>query len=196
MRFFLLFLVIFMQVHSGEPSFKRKRDNYVYDLIKPNAIGLEIGVFQGTFAKNVLSQKDPKLLYLVDPWSYPPQTSKIYANNDVIEGQRKFEAYYENLVRHFSDNSHVKILRMTSLEAAEEFPNEYFDYIYIDGDHSYKGVMLDLTTYVPKVKKGGLIIGDDFGFQTVAKAVKEFVKKSKEIKLIETKEGQYLLRKL
>ena len=52
--------------------------------------------------------------------------------------------------------------------------------IYIDGDHSYKGVKNDLELYYPKVKKNGLILCDDYrNFQGVKKAVEEFCKKNK-----------------
>jgi predicted O-methyltransferase YrrM len=42
------------------------------------------------------------------------------------------------------------------------FSDEYFDFIYIDGNHSYDAVKDDLTKWYPKLKKGGLIAGDDY----------------------------------
>ena len=42
------------------------------------------------------------------------------------------------------------------------FPDNYFDFVYIDGDHSYEGSKSDLKNYYPKVKRGGVISGHDY----------------------------------
>ena len=53
-----------------------------------------------------------------------------------------------------------------------------FDYIYIDGDHTYGGVVKDLEAAHKKVAKGGVIVCDDYGNPCgVKQAVDEFVKK-------------------
>jgi predicted O-methyltransferase YrrM len=36
------------------------------------------------------------------------------------------------------------------------------DFLYVDADHSHDGVMADLEAWVPFVKAGGLIVGDDY----------------------------------
>jgi len=43
------------------------------------------------------------------------------------------------------------------------FPEKYFDWVYIDGNHSYENVLEDLRHYLPFVKTGGLLCGDDYG---------------------------------
>jgi methyltransferase family protein len=40
-------------------------------------------------------------------------------------------------------------------------PTHYFDWIYVDGDHQYEAVKKGLESYLPKVKPGGFITGDD-----------------------------------
>ena len=42
------------------------------------------------------------------------------------------------------------------------FPNEYFDWIYIDASHRYEDVLNDLEMARLKVKLDGLILGDDY----------------------------------
>jgi hypothetical protein len=46
-------------------------------------------------------------------------------------------------------------------------PDEFFDTIYIDGDHSLEGVARDATIAARKVRHGGLIIFNDFTLWSV-----------------------------
>jgi predicted O-methyltransferase YrrM len=65
----------------------------------------------------------------------------------------------------------------TSTFEASRFWTEPIDYLYVDADHSYEGVLSDLTAWAPHVKPGGLILGDDYGHHTfpgVAQAWDEF----------------------
>lgn len=50
---------------------------------------------------------------------------------------------------------------MTTQEFADTFPNRRYQYIYIDGDHSYKGVTLDYRLFWPKLNKGGFMAFHD-----------------------------------
>ena len=55
--------------------------------------------------------------------------------------------------------------------------DKYFDFVYLDGDHSYEGVKKDLDSWYPKLKKFGVMCGDDYGNMhlPVIEAVSEFV---------------------
>ena len=48
------------------------------------------------------------------------------------------------------------------IECATRFPNSYFDFVYIDARHDYKGVLQDLTDWWPKLKPGGIFAGHDY----------------------------------
>lgn len=50
----------------------------------------------------------------------------------------------------------------TNNDVIDAFPDNYFDFVYIDGDHSYKGAKSDLRNYYPKVRRGGVIAGHDY----------------------------------
>ena len=58
--------------------------------------------------------------------------------------------------------ANVRLIPAATLEAASKW-TEPIDYLYIDADHSYLGVQADLGAWVPHVKPGGLIVGDDYG---------------------------------
>ena len=55
----------------------------------------------------------------------------------------------------------LKLIEMSSLEAHNFIKNEEFDAVFIDGSHFYPDVLKDIKNYYYKVKKNGLIIGDD-----------------------------------
>ena len=45
---------------------------------------------------------------------------------------------------------------------AESVKNEKFDYILIDGDHTFDGVLKDYKIYSRNLRKDGLLVFDDF----------------------------------
>ncbi len=99
---------------------------------------------------------------------------------------------------------HIKILNNSVLISEAKnipFKDNYFDWIYVDGDHSYEFVKKDLELFFPKVKSGGYITGDDYvwwgpflGFG-VKKAIDQFLGAGL-VEKVSIKNGQYILRKL
>lgn len=59
-------------------------------------------------------------------------------------------------------SGNIRLIPSTTTEAARWW-TEPLDYLYIDADHSYEGVLADLWAWLPHVKPGGLILGDDYG---------------------------------
>jgi hypothetical protein len=47
----------------------------------------------------------------------------------------------------------------------KELVGKEFDFVYIDGLHTYDGVKTDIQNYLPLVKKGGVIGGHDYTLQ-------------------------------
>jgi hypothetical protein len=181
-KIFILFCVLTINI-SGYPDstleppydHRDERVKYVTSLIHEGAVGVEIGVWLGSFAYHVLLQKHPSELYLIDPWEYGLQ--KDMEINPTPAKQRQRDALYEQVCQYFAPYENVEIIRQKSEDAVSLFPDDYFDYVYIDGEHSYDAVMRDLTNYLPKVKVGGYLIGDDYGWTGIAPAVQDFLKK-------------------
>lgn len=64
-----------------------------------------------------------------------------------------------------------------SAEAAKKFKNGTCSFVFIDAAHDYESVKADLAAWWPKVKKGGVFAGHDYGdpnWPDVQKAVDEF----------------------
>ncbi len=149
------------------------RAEFVSSLIKRGDVGAEIGVDHGVFAYHVLLQNEPSKLYLIDPWEYGLQQDVDL--DPTPEKQLHRDAYYERVCNIFAPFPNVEIIRKKSEDAVASFPDCFFDYVYIDGEHSYNAVKRDLSNYFPKVKVGGYLIGDDYGWTGIAPAVQEFL---------------------
>jgi hypothetical protein len=163
----------------------------------------EIGVWNGTFSARILTVVQPSRLHLIDPWAYPQDPlyrHSLYGNN--AESQKTMDTRYQRVATKFRNeilSNKVIIVRMPSQKAAAVFPDNYFDWIYIDGNHLYDHVMEDLCLYYPKVKHDGAIAGDDYDFHGwwndgVTRAVDEFSNRYPVVKAV-MGEHQFILRK-
>jgi predicted O-methyltransferase YrrM len=68
------------------------------------------------------------------------------------------------------------LLQLPSVEAAETFADGSLDFVWIDACHWYAQIREDISAWVPKVKPGGVVGGDDFSqdlFPSVVRAVQE-----------------------
>ena len=148
--------------------------NELIKTLNKNLIVCEIGVFKGEFSKYLLDNLEPKELHLIDIFE-GQMCSGDKDGNNIIWTELILE--YENLKRVYSDNSKVTIHKGFSEQILEKFPDDYFDMIYVDGDHTYAGVQKDLKICFRKIKNGGILCGHDyseFKFPGVFKAVNEF----------------------
>lgn len=57
----------------------------------------------------------------------------------------------------------VRFVQGWSDESARLFPDESFELVFIDADHSEEWVRRDVAAWLPKVKRGGVIAGHDYG---------------------------------
>jgi len=121
----------------------------------------EIGVFRGNFARAILERcTDIATYYFVDPWRHLDDGYNELANvSDDIFTQYKEEALS---VTAFAGDTRVVLQGMTQ-EVIDQVPDESLDFVYIDADHTLRGITVDLIKWFPKVKPGGYIGGDDFG---------------------------------
>lgn len=67
------------------------------------------------------------------------------------------------------DTGQVEIHREFSYDAVSLFPDNYFDWIYVDAVHSYEGAKKDLEDFLPKLKDDGILMGHDYANHIAAK---------------------------
>jgi hypothetical protein len=119
----------------------------------------EVGVWQGEFAEAVLRECDfIETYYLIDPWKHLADWNKPYnVTNEQFE-----EVYREALARTEFAKERRVVLRGRTREVAGQLADDSLDFIYIDGDHTLRGITLDLLLLFSKVRQSGFIGGDDF----------------------------------
>ena len=122
-------------------------------------VGVELGVQVGLYSLQLLQNwHSCQTLYLVDVW----KQQKNYFDGANVPQQEQDRKYQETINRVSNYKSKVKILRMTTTEAAKLIPNRSLDFVYVDARHDYCGVMEDLINYYPKMRRGGIMSGHDY----------------------------------
>jgi len=138
----------------------------------------EVGVERGKNALDMLENMSISQIFLVD--DYLPYTDYLggFCPADIQE--MVFKDMLER-VKSFSDK--VTVVNESSLEVVSKFADNYFDFVYIDGNHNYESVKRDMAAWLPKVKVGGVLGGHDFDGRGVTRedvtmAVKDFCKEN------------------
>jgi hypothetical protein len=161
----------------------------LYWRLPKRAVGAEVGVWKGNNAVRLLRWTRPKHLYLIDPWEHISDNGgAMYAKRP----QAKMDAIYETVAERFADEPRVTVVRARS--ASFDKP---LDWAYIDGDHTYEGVLSDLQTFWPLVSR--CVAGDDYAIKGwwddgVRRAVDEFAER--EDCRLELFGSQFILRKV
>ena len=183
---------------------KRSRD-FVLRRFAKNSVGAEIGVWKGGFSEQILSVVKPKRLHLIDPWAYQNGEEFSHALYGGVQGedQRRMDGVYRSVVDRFGwfiTHEVVEINRGKSSEVLAQFPDGYFDWVYVDGDHRYEAVLLDLELAHRKLKPNGIVAGDDYTNVNawwkdgVPKAVDEVIRRGL-YEPIEIRKNQFVLHK-
>ena len=127
------------------------------DRLPKNGCVAEIGVWKAEFTKKISTISAPAHFVCVD-------INLSMARNNV------------------PDNFPAEFIEATSVDASQAFRDFYFDWVYIDAGHDYSSVLRDIEAWMPKVKKEGFLVFNDFahidpyfGRYGVHRAVSEFI---------------------
>jgi len=176
----------------------------LFKKLPKNSVCAELGVLYGQGSQLILSLTQPKKLHLIDPWVFQNHTPLHQETNQrrKVFGQKDLDKMYQDVLVRFNSliqKEIVKVHRDYSDKTLSSFPDNYFDWVYIDGNHEYAFVKKDLDLCYLKVKPGGFITGDDYikkpYFEGPIRAVDEFIQ-SGHVKLIEFIGIQYFLQKI
>jgi len=122
---------------------------------------LEIGVFYGANLLSVANSyglhPDSKL-YCIDPWEDYDEYPEYKNRQSTI-----YEAFMNNVENSGSKHKLVINRGYSNTEVAK-LEDNFFDIIYIDGNHEPEYVMEDAVLSFRKLKVGGIMIFDDYGW--------------------------------
>lgn len=116
--------------------------------------GAEVGVYKGAFTEKFCEAG--LKMFAIDPWmAYQGagRTQKEQARQNFLYGhtQRTLAPYKD-----------CEIIRSTSMDALKYFEDGSLDFVYLDGDHSFKHIAEDLVEWTKKVRSGGIVSGHDY----------------------------------
>lgn len=127
-----------------------------------NAVGArsvaEFGVYRGRFASRLLRECPAIDTYwMIDPWRHLDDWNK-----PLNQDSDRFERVFEDAMSHTEDFADKrKVLRGRTSEVVDEIPDGSLDFAYVDGDHTLRGITIDLVRVLPKLRDGGWLGGDD-----------------------------------
>lgn len=127
---------------------------------------LEIGCFEGRATKwlleNILTDEKSKIT-VIDTFEGSIEHRDGSADHDFSNTEAIFDFNvwmpYRHKVRKIKDTSFNVLTAFNT-----GFEEEKFDLVYIDGSHMAKDVMADALLVWPLVRKGGIIIFDDYAW--------------------------------
>lgn len=140
-----------------------------------DGVGVEVGVAAGWYSTAILNHTKLAKLYSIDRWDRPVGTPLDAAHTSTIE------LYAEALDRLSQFGGRSQCIRLPSDEAVTLFADASMDFVYIDADHNYEGVLKDIQIWYPKVKPNGVFAGHDYAGNCpgVMRAVDEFFRDNK-----------------
>ena len=120
-------------------------------------VGMEIGVYHGINTYNMFRLLNIREMFCVDPWLV----------EDDLRWTKQILSSFNHRIVYVKDYDY-KVYSIV--------PDDYFDFIYADGDQTYTGVKRTLELFYPKIRSGGVIGGHAFmvAYRGVVDAVFEF----------------------
>lgn len=112
---------------------------------------LEIGVYQGLTSSLLLELQPDSKLTAIDP------RNRLEIFNNL---------YKDDLAKRFN---------FIQCESQSADIDEYFDFILIDGDHSFDGTYSDMLKFIPKLQRTGVLAIDDYKLPGVDKAISKLI---------------------
>lgn len=146
---------------------------YKFNLINRSLNILEIGSFEGKSTLFFLKIFNNSKITCVD--TFEPSEENL---------DKDFNIVYDNFKKNIKPyKDRVNIFKGTSDNFFKKNNQESYDLIYVDGNHKYDFVLRDANNSFKKLKRGGIMVFDDFMWnyyddinQNPIGAIKEFIK--------------------
>jgi predicted O-methyltransferase YrrM len=144
---------------------------------KPKNV-LEIGsMFGGTLWHWITeNEHGAKKLMAIDKlvWSLDTRYEDQKRGHETLWGSWTHDDQHLLIVNDYSQNP-------TIIQLAADYFVDGIDFLFIDGDHRYRGVKADFEAYMPFVNEGGIVAFHDIYRHTAVDQVDDFWKELQEI---------------
>ncbi len=137
------------------------------------SVVVETGTYLGDNAAfmvcNLTDAKKDFEFYTIDNFQY----------ENIPDGQKSIDQAYHGY-KNYKDNIeslgvdwYIKTILSDSIKAISLFKDSSVYFLYVDDNHFYDHVKKELSLWVPKIIKGGIIFGDDYECPDVGNAFRE-----------------------
>ena len=162
--------------------FSEADSQFVLNMLKTikDGICVEIGCFKGrsTAVMMPAAIKNNNEYYVIDNFYGGKDETTPASKIQRCSGEQIKKEFIENMKMIGMRRSDYRLWRCNSIDASVYFPDQSLDLVFLDGDHAYESVKLDIETWWKKIKKNGIIAGHDINNEDVSRAVKEFLIKN------------------
>lgn len=117
----------------------------------------EVGVLWGAFSAHVLRKWNGEKYYCVDPWEHQSQEEYREFNENT-----DYDQCFRQVSQLAESDQRIVILKGLSTEMVKDVPKCSLDWVFIDGNHTYKNVLEDMELWFNRLKIGGILSGHDY----------------------------------
>ena len=143
-----------------------------------DSLFVEVGSFLGKstafMAVEIINSKKHIRFDCVDLWEGTKENYNL-----------KVQGHYDTFLSNMTPvNGWFNPIRKLSVEAANLYPDNSIDFVFIDACHDYECVLADIRAWYPKVRPTGYIAGHDYKHPNhpgVEQAVRELLPKHIEV---------------
>ncbi len=134
--------------------FSRRKE--LIQMLKERGVkrGVEVGTDHGQYAEQICKAIPDLKLTCVDPWVPYTEGAEVH---DQPEMDKIYKEAQDRLTKY-----DTRFMKMTSMEAVKSIPDNWLDFVFIDGNHDTYHVFEDITEWTKKVKPGGIVCGHDY----------------------------------
>ena len=141
---------------------------------KKDLVIAELGVLYGDTCLTILNKCSVKKYYAIDLWrDYDGYDDSTWCIPKILRlAGEKILNEFKKRTKEFPQ---VEIIREWTEVAYKYIKDGELDFCFIDANHDYEYVYKDIELYLPKIKKGGIICGDDWrSIKSVGNALTDF----------------------
>jgi len=143
-----------------------------------HGIVAEVGVAYGDFSRKIIDALSPKKFFAIDYFSQSDPFFSLWGRDDCARDNMPHQQWYENKFKAEIECGLMETRQGLSWDCLAQFPDDHFDYVYVDAGHDYQSVKKDIDVLKNKVKNGGFIQFNDYCNPTaygVINAVNSFI---------------------